>query len=59
VAHDAIVAGGLERNQRLLEGFAEDEVAVLLAQVERLTGKAAEMLAAERDLDCDSAVHGE
>ena len=48
--HDAIVAGGMERNQRLSEGLGQDEVAVLLAQLDRLTKKAAEMLAAERDL---------
>jgi DNA-binding MarR family transcriptional regulator len=50
VAHDAIVAGGQERNRRLLEGLGADEVAALLAQVESLTEKAERMLAAERDL---------
>src|SRR5208283_3702769 len=35
-AHDAIVAGGLERNERLLEGLGAEEVAMLLAQIDRL-----------------------
>jgi DNA-binding MarR family transcriptional regulator len=50
VAHDAIVAGGQERNRRLLDGLGADEVAALLAQVESLAEKAEQMLAAERDL---------
>jgi DNA-binding MarR family transcriptional regulator len=49
-AHDAIVAGALERNQRLLDGLGKEEVAALLAQIERLTARAADMLAAEKDL---------
>jgi DNA-binding MarR family transcriptional regulator len=49
-AHDAVVAGALERNQRLLDGLGADELAVLMAQVERLTERAEEMLAAERDV---------
>jgi DNA-binding MarR family transcriptional regulator len=48
-AHDAIVASGLERNERLLQGLSPEEVAMLLAQVERLTERAAEMLAAEKN----------
>ena len=50
-AHDAIVAGAQERNRRLLEQMSEDDLAVLLAQIDRLTETAAEMLAAEKDLD--------
>ncbi len=49
-AHDAIVAGGLERNERLLEGLSSEEVATLLAQIDRLTERAADMLAAEKNL---------
>jgi DNA-binding MarR family transcriptional regulator len=49
-AHDAIVAGALERHQHLLDGLGADQVAALLAQVESLTEKAEQMLAAERDL---------
>ena len=49
-AHDAIVAGGLERNARLAEGLSTEELATLLAQIERLTERAAEMLAAEKNL---------
>src|SRR5216683_8316245 len=49
-AHDAIVAGALERNRRLLEQLSEDELAMLLGHIARLTDKAAEMLAAEKDL---------
>jgi DNA-binding MarR family transcriptional regulator len=48
-AHDAIVASGLERNERLLEGLSGEEVAMLLAQIDRLTRRAAEMLAAEKN----------
>lgn len=48
-AHDAIVAGGLERNGRLLEGLSPEEVAMLLAQIDRLTARAADMLAAEKN----------
>jgi DNA-binding MarR family transcriptional regulator len=49
-AHDAIVAGALERNRRLLEQLGRDELEVLLAQIDRLTATAAQMLAAEKDL---------
>jgi DNA-binding MarR family transcriptional regulator len=47
-AHDAVVAGALERNQRLLEGLGREEVAHLLGQIDHLTEQAAQMLAAER-----------
>ena len=49
-AHDAIVAGGQERNRRLLAELSEAEVAMLLDHIDRLTEKAARMLADERDL---------
>jgi DNA-binding MarR family transcriptional regulator len=49
-AHDTIVAGGLERNQHLLEQMDREEVALLLSQIDRLTRKAEQMLAAEREL---------
>jgi DNA-binding MarR family transcriptional regulator len=49
-AHDAIVAGGQERNRRLLADLSEAEVAMLLGHLDRLTEKAAKMLADERDL---------
>jgi DNA-binding MarR family transcriptional regulator len=49
-AHDAIVAGALERNQRLVEQMDKDEVAVLMKQIDRLTRKAEQMLATEREL---------
>ncbi len=49
-AHDAIVAGALERNRRLLEQLSEDELAMLLGHIARLTDNAAQMLAAEKDL---------
>jgi len=48
-AHDAIVAGGLERNERLLQGMSAAEVAMLLAQIDRLTRRAADMLATEKN----------
>jgi hypothetical protein len=51
VANDAMVAGALERNQRLLEQLGKEEVAVLLGHVDRLTDAAADMLDAERDLN--------
>jgi DNA-binding MarR family transcriptional regulator len=49
-AHDVIVAGAQERNRRLLEHLSKADLALLLAQVDRLTATAAEMLAAEKDL---------
>jgi len=49
-AHDAILAGALERNRRLLEQMDQEEVEMLLGQIDRLTRKAEEMLAAEREL---------
>jgi DNA-binding MarR family transcriptional regulator len=51
VAHDAMVAGALVRNHRLQEQLGEEEVAVLLAHLDRLTDTAARMLDAERDLN--------
>jgi DNA-binding MarR family transcriptional regulator len=50
VAHETIVAGALERNRHLLEPFSEDELAVLLAHIDRLTDTAAKMLDAEKGL---------
>jgi len=50
IAHDTIVAGAQERNRRLLEQLSKDDLAVLLAQIDRLTDTAARTLAAERDL---------
>jgi DNA-binding MarR family transcriptional regulator len=49
-AHDTIVAGAQERNRRLLEQLSAADLAVLLAQIDRLTETAAAMLAAEKDL---------
>ena len=48
--HDAIVAGGRERNARLSDGLSEAELATLLCQIDGLTEKAADMLAAEKEL---------
>jgi DNA-binding MarR family transcriptional regulator len=50
-AHDAIVAGAQERNRRLLEQLGARDLEVLLGQIDRLTETAAEMLAAEKDLN--------
>jgi DNA-binding MarR family transcriptional regulator len=50
IAHDTIVAGALERNQRLLEQLGKGEVVMLLGLIERLTDTAARMLEAEKDL---------
>ena len=50
VAHDAIVAGALERNRRLLEQLDKDEVAMLLGHIDRLTRKAEAMLEAEKEI---------
>ena len=50
IAHETIVAGSLERNQRLLEQLSPDEVAMLLGHIDRLTDTAAKMLDAEKDL---------
>ena len=49
-AHDTIVAGAQERNRRLLEQLDSGEVAMLLEHIDRLTGKAEAMLAAEKEL---------
>jgi DNA-binding MarR family transcriptional regulator len=49
-AHDAIVTGGQERNRRLLAELSEAEVTMLLGHIDRLTEKAARMLADEKDL---------
>ena len=49
-AHDAIVAGAQERNRRLLEQLSAEDLEVLLAQIDRLTETAGEMLAAEKAL---------
>ena len=49
-AHDAIVAGALERNQRLLEQVGPQQVADLLDHIDRLTRKAEDMLAVEKEL---------
>ena len=49
-AHETIVAGACERNQRLLEQLSADEVVMLLAHVDRLTDTAARMLDAEKAL---------
>jgi DNA-binding MarR family transcriptional regulator len=50
IAHETIVAGAPERNQRLLEQFSKDEMALLLAHIDRLTDTAAKMLDEEKDL---------
>ena len=50
VAHDAIVAGALERNQRLLEQLGPREISMLLDHIDRLTRKAEDMLAVEKEL---------
>jgi DNA-binding MarR family transcriptional regulator len=50
VAHETIVAGAHERNGHLLEPFSGDELAVLLAHIDRLTDTAAKMLEAEKSL---------
>jgi DNA-binding MarR family transcriptional regulator len=49
-AHDAIVAGALERNRRLLEQLSKDDLETLLGHIDRLTDTAAEMLAVEKEL---------
>src|SRR6201992_1170675 len=50
VAHDAVVAGAQERNQRLLQRLSREELANLLTQIDELTETAAQMLADEKDL---------
>jgi DNA-binding MarR family transcriptional regulator len=49
-AHDAIVAGAQERNQRLLEQLDSGDIAMLLEHIDRLTQKAEAMLAVEKQL---------
>jgi DNA-binding MarR family transcriptional regulator len=50
-AHDAIVAGAQEHNRRLLEQLSKEDLEGLLAQIDRLTETAAQMLAAEKDMN--------
>jgi DNA-binding MarR family transcriptional regulator len=50
-AHEAIVAGALERNARLLAELNEGELAMLLRHIDRLTEIAANMLEAEKATD--------
>jgi DNA-binding MarR family transcriptional regulator len=47
-AHETIVAGGLERNARLLADLGKDDVAMLLDHIDRLTETASTMLEAEK-----------
>src|SRR5216683_5755240 len=49
-AHDTIVAGAQERNRRLLEQLSAGDLEMLLGHIDRLTERAAQMLAAEKDL---------
>jgi DNA-binding MarR family transcriptional regulator len=49
-AHDTIVSGALERNQRLLEQLDPADVAMLLGHIDHLTRKAEAMLAVEKQL---------
>jgi hypothetical protein len=51
IAHHAMVAATLERNQRLLEELGKQDVAVLLGHVDRLTDMAAKMLDAKKGLN--------
>ena len=50
VAHDAVVAGAQERNQRLLQRLSKPELTNLLTHIDDLTETAAQMLADEKDL---------
>ena len=50
IAHETIVTGALERNQRLVERLSKDEVVVLLGHIDLLTDTAAKMLEAEKNL---------
>jgi hypothetical protein len=50
VPDEKIVAGARERNRRQPEHLDQDELAVLLGHIDRLTDTAAEVLAAEKEL---------
>jgi DNA-binding MarR family transcriptional regulator len=50
-AHDTIVTGAQERNRQLLEQLGRDELKMLLDQIDRLTDRAARMLADEKNLN--------
>ena len=50
VAHDAILAGALERNRMLLEKLSKEDLAMLLGYLDGLTDTAAHMLETEKDL---------
>ncbi len=47
-AHEVLVSGAIERSDRLLEEFDDDELAVLLRQIDRLTARAKAMLLEEK-----------
>jgi DNA-binding MarR family transcriptional regulator len=49
-AHETVVDGARERTARLLADLSEDEVAMLLGHIDRLTETAGAMLAAEKAL---------
>jgi hypothetical protein len=49
-ARDAIVAGAQQRQRRLLEQLGNEELEMFPGLANRLTGTAAQMLDAERDL---------
>ena len=49
------MAGAQERNRRLLEALSKDDLEVLLGQIDRLTETAAQMLAAEKRFELNSA----
>jgi DNA-binding MarR family transcriptional regulator len=56
-AHETMVAGGVERNERLLAELSEDEVAMLFRCVDRLTEIAGEMLDAEKAIGSGIVSH--
>lgn len=51
MAHETILAGAIERNERLLEQLSHEELTMLLGHIDRLTATAAQMLEAEKDLN--------
>ena len=50
IRKDQYVTGGQERNRRLLAELSEAEVEMLLGHIDRLTERAAGMLADEKSL---------
>ena len=53
-AHDVVLQGAIERTGKLLDGFSEREISLLLRHIDHLTENAGRMLEEEKVRDSDS-----